>query len=58
VIERREHLRFALEARHAVRVGRDRVWQCLQRHIAIESGVGRAIHLAHAACSKHVDDLV
>jgi hypothetical protein len=46
VIERGEHLLFALEPRHAVGVGRPRFRQDLDRHLAPEPRVARAIDLA------------
>ena len=49
VVERSEQLRLALEAREPVRVGRQRGGQQLQRHLAAEPRIRRAIHLAHAA---------
>ena len=49
VVERREDLRFALEAREAIGIGGERVGQDLERDVAIQLRVARAIHLAHAA---------
>ena len=51
MIQRGERLRFALEARQAVGVGRERLGQDLDRDVAIELRVARAIDLAHAACA-------
>ena len=58
VIERREHLRFPPESREAIRIGRKRVRQDLQRDVAIELRVSRAIDLAHAARADQLDDRV
>ena len=39
---------FALEPRDAIRVGGERHWQDLDRDVAPQLGIARAIHLAHA----------
>ena len=52
MVQRGEHLRFALEAREAIRIARERVGQDLQRDVAIQLRIARAIHLAHAAGAK------
>ena len=49
MVERRERLRFALEAREPLRIGGERGRQDLDRDVAIELGIARAIDLAHAA---------
>ena len=49
VVERGEQLRLALEAREPIGVGSEGLGQQLQRDIAPELRVGRAVHLAHAA---------
>ena len=46
--ERREHLRFALEARHPELVVGEDIAEDLQRDVASELGIARAVHLAHA----------
>jgi hypothetical protein len=57
VIQGRERLRFAFEARHAVRIrGEDR-GKDLDGDGAIEPRVARAIHLTHAARAERADDL-
>ena len=58
VIERRERLGFAYEARQPVGVLRKRLGQHLDRDIPIERRVARAIHLAHAACADGSEDFV
>ena len=58
VIQRGEHLRLALEAREAIGVGGERVGEDLQRDVATELRVARAIDLAHAAGADRGDDLV
>ena len=49
MIERGQHTRFALESREPLGVCRERARQDLDRHIAPEARVARAVHLAHAA---------
>ena len=50
--------RFALEARHTVRVGPHRLGQNLEGHRASEPRVLRLIDLAHAACADQADEFV
>ena len=49
MVEARQHLRLALEAREALRVGREGLGQDLDRHLASELRVRGAIDLSHAA---------
>ena len=49
MIERRQQLRLATEAGHAVGIAGERRGQHLERHVPPELGVARAIDLAHAA---------
>jgi hypothetical protein len=49
LIERRQHLRLAFEARQALRVAHELFRQQLQRDFAPEARIARAIDLAHAA---------
>ena len=58
VIERGEDFGFALKARQPVGVGRERCGQDLHRDLALQSGVRRAIHLAHAARAERREDVV
>ena len=58
VMELRQKLRLALESRQALLVLGELGWQDLDRHLAIEPGVGRAIDLAHAALAELGGDLV
>jgi hypothetical protein len=55
--ERREHLGFAREARHTIRVGRNRCGQYFDRDVAIELRIFRARYLAHATFAKRGKDL-
>jgi hypothetical protein len=47
VIEAGKHLRLAVEAREALRVAREGGRQNLERHVASQLRVARAIDLAH-----------
>jgi hypothetical protein len=58
VIQRREHFRFALEPRQPFGITGDGRRQHLQRDLPLQVGVGRAIHLAHAAFAQQRDDVV
>ena len=49
MVQRFERLRLALEAGDALRIAGERLGQDLDRHVAIELRVARAIHFAHAA---------
>src|SRR5580765_5801703 len=58
VIQRRESLRLALESGHAVRIGRERLREDLDRDGAFEARIAGFIHFAHAARPDGGDDLV
>ena len=58
MIERREDLGFAAEARDALRVSGEQGRQDLDRDLAFELRVLRAIDLAHAARAERGDDFV
>ena len=58
MVELREQLRFALEARQALLVRGERRRQDLDRDVAPELGVGRPVDLAHAALAQLGGDLV
>ena len=58
MIQRRERLRFALETRQAIGIVGERVRQNLDRDLASQLRVARAIHLAHAAGTEYRDDLI
>jgi len=58
VIERREHLRFTLEPGESLRVCCHVGGQDLDRDVAPELLVARAIDLAHSALAEFGDDLV
>ena len=56
--ERGDRLRLALEAGARPGVGRQRIRKDLDRHVAIELRVARAIHLAHSAGAQRGEDFV
>ena len=58
VIERGEQLRLALQTAHVLRIVGNRRGQDLERDLAVEPGVGRAVDLTHAAGTERRDDLV
>src|SRR5262249_34444857 len=58
MIQRREHLRFALEAGESIGIERELRRQDLERDVTTELGIVRAIHVAHAARSEQRHDLV
>ena len=58
MIERREDLRFALEAGETIGIVGEDVRKDLDRDVALQLRVARAIDLAHAARAERSDDLV
>ena len=58
MIERREHARLTLEAHQAVGVGGDRRRDDLDRDVAAQPRVARAIDLAHPAGTDQRDDVM
>ena len=58
MIERGEQARLAREAGAAFGIGGEVRWKDLDRHVATELAVARAIDLAHAAGAKWCDDAV
>jgi hypothetical protein len=58
MIEGRERGGFALEPRPPLRVGRPCRRQDLDRDVALQARVLRAVHLAHSACPERTEDLV
>ena len=52
MIQRSQHLRFALEPGQPLLILRQRSRQNFDRHFAIELGVGSAKHFAHASLAK------
>jgi hypothetical protein len=49
MVQRGEHLRFALESGQAIGIAREYLGQDLERDIAAEPRIARAPHFAHAA---------
>src|SRR5262249_49699290 len=58
VAQRRKRLGLLLEARDAHRVARERGGQNLDRHVAAERRVARAVNLAHAAEAERLGDVI
>jgi hypothetical protein len=58
MIQRRQHLRFAMKAREPIGVGCKCGRQNLQRDVTIELRIARAVDLTHAACTNGGDDFV
>ena len=55
MVQRGERVRFAREAREAFRILREGLGEDLQRDVALQFRVARAIHLAHGARTKGCD---
>jgi hypothetical protein len=58
MVQRGQHARFELEAREAVGVGQEGVREDLDRDIAAEFRVARAVHLAHSAGAEKREKFV
>ena len=58
MVQRREHLRLALEPRQPLGIARERAGQDLDRDVATEPRVAGAIDLAHAAAPEQRENLV
>src|SRR5207249_331066 len=58
VIQRREHPRLALETGEAIAVLEEEIRQGLDRDLAVQLQVPRAVDLSHAAPANRGDDLV
>ena len=58
VVECSECLGFAGESRQSIGIGGEGVRQNLQRDIAIELRIARAIHLTHASFTDRRGDLI
>ena len=58
MIQRSQHLGLALEPAHSIRVAEHAVGQDLQRDIAVQRGVARAIDFAHSARADKGENLV
>ena len=52
VVERRESARLALETRGTVRAQGKLARKDLERHVPVQNGVARPIHLAHSATAE------
>ena len=53
MVQRGERLRLAFEARQTIRIGGKQLRQDLQRHVAVQARIARAIDLAHPAGAEH-----
>ena len=58
MVQRREHFRFALKPREPIGIGRERRRQNLDRDLAFELRVRRAIDLPHAARADRGGDFI
>src|SRR5262249_17923057 len=58
MVQRREHLRFASESREPFRIEGERGGQDLDRDLALQLRVARAVHFAHPTRAERRDDLV
>ena len=58
MVQRGEHFGFALETRQPFGVVCESFRQDLDRDVALEVGVGRAVHLAHAAGANLAGDFI
>ena len=58
MIQRREHVGFALEPGESVAIVYEGLGEDLQRDIAAEPRIGRPIHAAHAAFAEESGDIV
>src|SRR5688500_1261324 len=58
MVEGGKQLRLALEAGEAIGIERKRARDDLERDVAPELPIARAIHLSHAACAKRGNDFV
>ena len=58
MIQRGQRLRFARESRQAIRIVRERLGQDLDRDVAIQLRIARAIDLAHAPFADLRGDFV
>ena len=58
MVQRGEDLGFALEPGQPIGIERESVGQNLERDVAVQTGVARAVDLAHAACADCGENLV
>ena len=58
MVERRKHLRLALESRDAIGVGGEEIGQNLDRDVAVQPRIARPIHFAHSAGANGGEDFV
>ena len=58
MIERGQHLGFALESGQPIRIRRERLGKHLDRHVSVKVGVSGSIHLPHTAFADLGGDLI
>jgi hypothetical protein len=58
MIQRGQHLRFALEARHACGIAGEGLGQDLQGYVAVQFGIPSAIDFSHPTRAECADDLI
>jgi len=58
MVERREEFRYALEARQPIRILRERLRQDLDRDVALQPRIARAVDLTHSARPDERDHFV
>src|SRR5215467_12426030 len=58
MIERSQHLRLALKAKHATRIVSERFRQHFQRDVTLQLHVARAVHLTHTTGADGRGDLI
>ena len=58
VVQRSEHLRFALKSREALWIVGEEIRKNFDRDVAIERRVARAIHLSHTAGAERGENVV
>ena len=58
MVQRREDLGLPLEPRQPLGILRHRLWQHLDRHLAVQLPVLRPVHLPHASRAERRQDLV
>ena len=58
MVQRRQHLRFALEPRTAIGILREGRWEDFDRDISTQPRVPGAVHLTHAADAERTGNFV
>jgi hypothetical protein len=58
MVQRGEHFRLALKPRQPIRIAGERGGQDLERHLALQARVARAIDLPHASGTEGGHDFI